>query len=428
MPLQDLTPQLRTRLSRMERVVGWFVSLAVLLLALGFGYYMYDTAERKGWFLTKVHYFTFVNAATGLKVGDPVMLMGFDAGAITSIKPMPADQFMYNVFVEFELKAPNYGYIWTEGSEAKVATVDLLGKRVLEVTKGTGGYPTYISYPMLSVNITEAKNLPEFSRWVFGQEFPNPNGTNLLAKPLQPLDNNLDALAHAGYTNLLALDTRSEQKKVTGVWNEKQGLYDSPDSKPHGYYLHQEESPAVTEQLQRMVTEVEQALPNIFNLTNDLTLVLSNSASLASNLNLLALSARPAISNLAGATKNLDQPGALGEWLIPTNLNRSLEGTLSNANTALLAANTNLVSVMENLNRSLDNVAGITSNLNKQVEANSNMLSAISDTVTHADEFVQGLKRFWLFKHLFKSSGTNAPPSREPVQPVRSPKGAEQGR
>ena len=28
MALQDLTPQLRTRLSRMERAVGWFVSLS----------------------------------------------------------------------------------------------------------------------------------------------------------------------------------------------------------------------------------------------------------------------------------------------------------------------------------------------------------------------------------------------------------------
>ena len=32
MALQDLTPQLRTRLSRMERAVGWFVLFAVLLL------------------------------------------------------------------------------------------------------------------------------------------------------------------------------------------------------------------------------------------------------------------------------------------------------------------------------------------------------------------------------------------------------------
>ena len=75
MALQDLTPQLRTRLSRMERAVGIFVILATLLLLAGFSYYVYHTAERKGWFLSKVHYFTFVDSAAGLKVGAPVMMM-----------------------------------------------------------------------------------------------------------------------------------------------------------------------------------------------------------------------------------------------------------------------------------------------------------------------------------------------------------------
>ena len=31
MALQDLTPQLRTRLNRMERAVGWFVLLGLIL-------------------------------------------------------------------------------------------------------------------------------------------------------------------------------------------------------------------------------------------------------------------------------------------------------------------------------------------------------------------------------------------------------------
>jgi hypothetical protein len=50
MGLQDLTPQLRTRLNRMERAVGWFVFLATALLIFGFGYYIYKTAQSKGWF------------------------------------------------------------------------------------------------------------------------------------------------------------------------------------------------------------------------------------------------------------------------------------------------------------------------------------------------------------------------------------------
>src|SRR6266571_2462873 len=64
MALQDLTPQLRTRLSRMERAVGWFVLLATASLAFGFAYYVYNTAERKGWFKIKTPYFTCVRQAS----------------------------------------------------------------------------------------------------------------------------------------------------------------------------------------------------------------------------------------------------------------------------------------------------------------------------------------------------------------------------
>ena len=115
MALQDLTPQLRTRLSRMERAVGWFVTLALALLVFGFVYYVYHTAERKGWFLTKAPYYTYTDRATGLKLGDPVMLMGLDVGQITQIEPMPAEEFEHNIYVEFEIKDPYYDYLWTRG-------------------------------------------------------------------------------------------------------------------------------------------------------------------------------------------------------------------------------------------------------------------------------------------------------------------------
>ncbi len=420
MALQDLTPQLRTRLSRMERAVGWFVILAMLLLGFGFVYYVYNTAERKGWFLTKAHYFTFVKSATGLKVGDPVVLKGFDAGQITQIKPMPADQFDYNVYIQFELKAPNYGYLWTEGSEARVNTADLLGKRILEVTKGSGGYPTFISWPLQEVTPAGARALAGSTNWVLGEEVYGPYGTNLLARPLQRLTD-LEAVISASPSNLVVLDKSVERKNLTGMWNDKLGRYDPYTNAVSEYWLLSDESPAVTEQLQKMVGEVEQALPNILGLTNPIGHALSTSTELASNLNLVALSARPVLSNLTAATANLDQPGALGERLLPTNLNQQLVGTLGSASNTLSSVNTNLNAVLENLNRSLDNLAGITSNLNHQVQINTNLLSSISGAVTHADEFVQGLKNFWLFRHLFRSKETNAPPPK-PVHPLRSPK------
>jgi len=70
------------------------------------------------------------------------------------------------------------------------------------------------------------------------------------------------------------------------------------------------------------VGEIEQALPNILRLTNQIATVLSNGASLTANLNAVALDTRPAISNITAITARLNERGALGEWLLPTNIHR----------------------------------------------------------------------------------------------------------
>jgi len=94
---------------------------------------------------------------------------------------------------------------------------------------------------------------------------------------------------------------------------------------------------------------------------------------------------------------------------------------LTNANAALVSANTNLAALAENLNRSLENLSGITSNLNAQVQANTNLVKAISDAIIHADQFIQGLKHHWLFRSAFK---TKEPikPAQAPATPLKSPK------
>ena len=426
MALQDLTPQLRTRLSRMERAVGWFVALAMALLAFGFVYYVYHTAESKGWFLTKAPYYTYADRATGLKLGDPVMLMGLAVGQITRMEPMPPEEFHRNIYVEFEIKDPYYGYLWTEGSRAKIATADLLGTRVLEVTKGTGGYPTYIFHPLREVSLAEAQSLPDSTNRLLAQEVWDATASNLLAKAKSPLTN-LTALAAAGCTNLLIMNTSEQRKLMTGIWNDREGRFDAYTRKSK-YELLADESAAVTERLEKLVDEVEQALPNILGLTNQLTMVLSNSASLTSNLNAVAVGAQPTVSNLTLLTARLDHPGALGEWLLPTNISRQLEGALGRADTAfasadasLTSANTNLTALAENLGRSLDNLANLTSNLNSQVQANTNILGEISRAIVDADSFVQGLKHHWLLRSAFRVKDTNAPTAVSPEQ-LRSPK------
>ncbi len=429
MALQDLTPQLRTRLSRMERAVGWFVALAMALLAFGFVYYVYHTAESKGWFLTKAPYYTYTDRASGLKIGDPVMLMGLTVGQITRMEPMDPD-YPHNIYVEFEIKDPYYGYLWTDGSRAKITTADLLGKRVVEVTKGTNGYPTYTFHPLREVSIAEAQSLQDSTNWLLAQEVWDQPVSNLLAKAKSPLTN-VTALAAAGHTSLLIMNHSEKRKLMTGIWNDRDGRYD-PYTRDTKYELPADESAAVTERLEKLVDEVEQALPNILRLTNQLATVLSNSASLTSNLNAVAIGAQPTASNLTVLTTQLNHPGALGEWLLPTNIYSQLEGTLSNADFALGSANaalrntdTNLTALAENLGRSLDNLANLTSNLNSQVQANTNILGEISRAIVDADSFVQGLKHHWLLRSAFRTKETNASPV-VPGGQLRSPKDVNQ--
>src|SRR5271170_7390044 len=144
MPLQDLTPELRTRLHRVERTVGWFVTLAAVILAAGFAYYIYATAQARGWFVTKLNYATGLESAAGLAVSDAVTLMGFNVGEITDIKPNdPAKAHGVTIF--FRIKDPYWGYIWYD-SRVRVNS-DFLGHRALEVVKGYNGQPSVYTAP-----------------------------------------------------------------------------------------------------------------------------------------------------------------------------------------------------------------------------------------------------------------------------------------
>ena len=427
MPLQDLTPQLRTRLSRMERSVGWFVVLATVLLLAGFGYYVRNTAQRKGWFKTRVPYFTLIDRATGLHVGDPVLLMGFEVGQITQVVPQPPDDFKYNVYIEFEIKEPNYGYLWTIGSGVKVVSADFLGKRGLEVTKGTGGHATYVFNPLREMTLAEAEKLFEPEKWALAADHYDGTSTNLVIPALTPLGKETFANLHQlGVGKLTVLDQHQQRKRPTAVWNDQDGGYVKfiPKSDPAAkvkanlYWLFAEEAPAATERLETILSQVEKALPNVLNLTNQIAGVLAQSTQLTSNLNVVALNAQPASANLAALSAQLRAPGALGEWMLGTNGLKRTEAVLESAEAAITHADTNLTALAENLARSLENLAGITSNLNAQVQANTNILSTISTAVVDVDNLVQGLKRHWLLRSAFKSKTTNAPP----VQRLTSPR------
>ncbi len=407
MALQDLTPQLRTRLSRVERMVGLFVSVATLVLFTGFFYYLYHTAQKKGWFLTKAPYFVYLRSGAGFKVGDTIRLMGFEAGAITKItaaKPYEYDEKgrMVDVYIEFVVHSPFYGYVWDD-SVVKIRSAGLLGSRFLEITKGGTSGSTNKLYPT----------------------FEESGGQ--LSKILLP--------EQKAYTNFLA-----------GA----------------KYHLEADEPPELSSQLDDVVKQVKAAIPTILNLTNQIAAVMANAQNISSNVNTLSsnanrliTAAQPIVTNLAVITGNLKEPrGSLGDWLIPTNLNSQLEQTLgttrltltnasatltnlsatvvtagatmtnlsttlTNVNLTLLTANqfvghtdTNLTTLLDNVGSSLTNLANLTSNLNAQVQGNPQLVAEIGQAIVNADQLMQGLKRHWLLRSAFK---TNKPPATAPA-------------
>ncbi len=403
MPLQDLTPELRTRLRRVERNVGWFVTLAAIVLLAGFAYYIYATAQARGWFVTKLNYATSLDSAAGLSVGDPITLMGFNVGEITRIKPNdPIKEHGVTIFLD--IRDPYWGYVWYD-SRIRVNS-DFLTHRSLEVVKGQNGQPsafTNLDGTLMVMN----------SYMVYGEY------TNLVDR-LMLLPENKDVpkvTIITQVTNQLMESIKSHRGNY--YTNAVNGGFTSAidTSKKNYYYIPAIEDPALSDRLAEVATRVQVALPGIPSMTNQLTAILSNANFAVSQVNVTLAAARPTLTNLTFITGNLRDPhGSLGDWLLPTNLTDQLDQTLHSARETLGSAretldttDTNLTKVATDLDDTLQHLSDLTSNLAWQVRVNTNLVTDISTTIIHADDLIQGLKREWFLRGAFKKKKT-APP------------------
>ena len=357
----------------MERAVGWFVFLATALLLFGFGYYLYHVADSKGWFVIKAKFHTYVQSSAGLNVGDPVYLMGFSVGQITSVHPMqPRDP--NNVRLEFEIRDPYFRYIWTDGSFVKINAAGFLNQRQLEVTRGTNGYARVVTQPItIFTNLDDLKQLvaAQTNEWQLSQEVFDKN-SNLLFHAYATLDTtNLQQIEALKPASIYAYNNQQKDKhSIVASWDGRIHRYKIFTPNDDTAWLRAEESPPVSDELQAMVAQVKSALPSILALTNQLATVLNNSAQVTSNLNIAVIDTHPVLTNANALIENLD---------------------------------TNVTAMLINL-------SDITSNLAAQVQSNSNMLSGISKTVVDYDNFVQGLKHHWLLRSAFKKENkTNSP-------------------
>lgn len=412
MPLQDLTPQLRTRLNRMEKAVGWFVFVATMLLLFGFSYYIYHTAARKGWFLTKAKFMTYVQSSAGLKVGDPVVMMGFPVGEITKIHAMPPGD-PHNVRVEFQIRDNYFRYIWSRGSFVKI-NGGLLGQSQLEVTRATNGYALAVTQPVYFKTLTELEQLTaaQPGEWQLSQ-FVFDSNSNIVLRPYAELTpTSLQSLTALNLESnaVFAYNNRLNRDRVVAVWKEQLQRYDFYDDKKDGpVELPAQESVPVADRIDRMISQVENALPGILSLTNKVAAVLDNTASATSNLNTTLAAAQPMVTNFALISAQLCEPGGPLVWALGTNGSEHVQGTLTNLDSLLGHTDTSLNQLTAEVSLTLVNLANLTSNLNVQVQANSNLLGGISKAVVSADDLMQGLKRHWLLRSAFKTKATSAP-------------------
>ncbi len=361
MALQDLTPELRTRMSRVERLVGLFVFLAAVLMALGFAYYLRETGRERGWFKNKIPYYCYTKEATGLKVGDPVRLMGRIIGRIVKIDTNPLDPWFrdnnYNVTVRFDVLDPYFGYIFTD-SKVKVVFADFFGARYIEITPGD---------PNLGL-IT----VGEERRW----EDRTVRSDDPKVSEMVPL--------------------RTVLAKGGGVWLQ-----------------NVEEAPAMSARVEQIVGSLAAALPSI---TNQVGEVLGLASQAVSNVNVSLVQLQPALTNLQTLTARLStEDGVIGRMMLTTNLQgqvggtlASMESTLTNTTALIRTSEIQLQDLTRRIALTLDNVAMVTSNLSAQVNANSLMLGEVSSLVVNADDMVQGLKRHWLLRSAF-GAASNAP-------------------
>ncbi len=403
MPLQDLTPQLRTRLSRIERAVGWFITIAVVALLAALGYYIYHRAEVKGWFLTKVNYRTSLNNAAGLKVGDPVKLMGFNVGEITRIEANdPSD--WYGVTIDFRVKADYYGYIWLD-SKVRVAPSDFLGNRSIEIVKGKfmqATARTTKDKQVLVLNSDLTRNKFKELRDALSMQW-----TNKTFKDFRAEVRTNSSLIGEFLLHKISFEASNE---LDTLIKQNPQVYYTNLANATNYWLEPIESPALTERLETVVTALEGALPNVLNLTNELTRVLTNTGNAVERLDKTVADAHPLITNLTAISYNLKDPnGSLGTWLLGTDMHERLFTTLTNAEATLTVArstldhtDTKLVALADDLEKSLINLANLTSNLNSQVRTNGNLVSNIDKAITDTDDLVQGLKHHWLLRSAFK--------------------------
>jgi len=126
--------------------------------------------------------------------------------------------------------------------------------------------------------------------------------------------------------SVFAYDNKIVVNHIVASWHRRTHRYENFTPGSEDAWLRAVETPPVSEQLQAIVSQVQQAVPNILALTNQLAAVLDNAANATSNLNIAIIAAQPMLTNFAVISGQLREPGGLGAWALGTNGSSSWKG------------------------------------------------------------------------------------------------------
>ncbi len=368
--MHDLTPQIRTRLRRVEWLVLAFLTGSGLLFLSAVGWWIKTTGDERGWFVVEVPYYTYLENAGAIHEGTPVKMMGFTIGkvdSVTTAEDNPYNRWMkWNVYVHFLVREPYYGYIHTDSICRLGGTgIDLLGGSWLELTRAEGlGIPTVISNNATPVVLNEQ----------FAYKPPTAERTN---------------------------------KFLT---------YHPFKRRDHGYFIATTNSVSLMDQAEQVAVMVRDALPG---LTNELAGILVDIHGITAQL-------RPALSK-PGGIGDLVIPTNLMRGLEVTlnDLHRTqenLQPVMTNASEALVTAqdlSRELKPLFIQVQGAVSNVQALVQSLESQVTS-TNLVGNVSRLADKAallaDTTDTLMRRHWLFRSAFK---TNDPVS-APTEPKRN--------
>ena len=365
--MHDLTPQIRTRLRRVEWLVLAFLVGSGLLFLLALGWWLKTTGDARGWFVTEVPYYTYLDNAGAIREGTPVKMMGFTIGkvdSVTTAEDTPYNRSMkFNVYVHFLVREPYYGYIHSDSICRLGGTgVDLLGGSWLELTRAEGqGVPTVVT----------SNAIPQVLNDQFAYKSPSLERTN------------------------------------------KYLVYHPFKSRDSGYFMATIHSVSLMDNAEDTVAMVHEALPG---LTNAIAGILGDLQRITSDL-------RPALAR-PGGLGELVIPTNLMRGLETTlnDLHRTqdnLQPVITNAGVTLAVATETaqeLKPLFLQVQGAVSNVQALVVSLESQV-ASTNLVGNFSRLADKAallaDTTDTLMRRHWLFRSAFK---TNEPNSSNPTR------------